>query len=281
MKKLIFVALLFALICPIESNAKVTFKDWMTKGLLTNIKELKKEKKLREIEAKGLEAEIVSESTGEGSTEGLFVGEERDDSPQSDYEADSEEEPLFIMLDVTDPQFDWSQFENKNSSALMTEHGLKLVNKKQEFSALSVVELPFDVDNDRFKFMLRIIVPGKKIKKENGVGLVFDYSDNRNYKVIMVNSSQYSLINYKDGVEHVVKTGLIKLPDYNFLLGIAKEGNVMYLYVNNVEYAKFNKISIEDSNFGVMLSGKQDILVSHFVFDIEEDEESEQSTTPN
>ena len=242
MKKFVILALLTFIITS-GTSAKVTFKDWMLKGVVTNIKEVKKERKLKNLD-------------------------------NASYEKKDN------MIDITDPEFEWTQSDTKNACALMTEYGLMLKNKKNGITTLSTVELPFDIDKDEFTYSLRVFLSGKKINKDCLLGIVFDYEDNRNYKAILINYSQYSYINIKDGVEYVKKTGLIKLPEDTFVMDIKRESDIIYLNIDDIEYAKLTSVEINHIKFGVLAIGKQEVYIPQFLFDITNNEESEQSTTP-
>lgn len=63
-------------------------------------------------------------------------------------------------------------------------------------------------------------------------------------------------------------------------MSIRKEGDIIYFYINDIEYAKIRNIDIKHIKFGVWALGKQDVYFTHFLFYIPEPEESEQSTTP-
>lgn len=256
MKKIIILVLL-TLIVSSGATAKVTVKDWMTKGLLTNIKEVRKEKRLKKI--------VTSDSDNDSASFSEESGEP--------YEGGK-------MVDITDPEFEWTQSNTKNACSLMTEYGLMLKNKKGGIITLSTIDLPFDVENDEFTYSLEIILTGKKIAKDCCLGIVFDYEDNRNYKAIIINDSQYSYINIKESVEHIKKTGLIKLPEQTFVMSIKREGDIIYFNIGDIGYAKLTNVEIKHDKFGVLASGKQEVYIPKFLFDIAEMEESEQSTTP-
>ena len=260
MKKTIILVLLTFIVSS-GVTAKVTFKDWMTKSLYSNIKEIKKEKKLNN-GVKARNEKVTSDF----------------DSSADSYSDEYDETDK--MIDITDPEYEWSQSDAKNACALMTEHGLMLKNKKSELITLSTVDLPFNIDNDEFTYSLNIFLTGKKIDKDCTLGIVFDYEDNRNYKAVIINNSQYSYINIKEGVEHIKDTGLIKLPGHTFVMSIKREGDIIYFSIDDIEYAKLRNVEIKHIKFGVLASGKQEVYIPQFLFDIADKEESEQSTTP-
>lgn len=258
MKKIILL-LLLVFVASGSVTAKVTLKDWMFRGLITNIKEVKKEKNLKNAEKAHLKKAASDEYT-----------EEYDEVSEYDK-----------MINITDPEFEWDQFDGKNSSALMSEHGLLLKNKKNGIISLSTVELPYDTDKDDFTFSIIVFLTGKKIDKDCTLGIVFDYDDNRNYKTILINNSQYSYINVKDGVEYIKKSGLIKLPERTFVMSIKREGDIMYFNIDDIEYAKLANVDIKHIRFGVLAAGKQEVYIPGFLFKIDDKEDSEQSTTPD
>lgn len=238
------------------ANSKVSFKDWMTKGLLHNIKETKKEKEV----------------------ERTLKNFQEDDSDQEGIEA----------FNVFDSQYEWSQFDNKNASAIMNEYGLLLKSKNNNSSSISIIELPIDVENDNFTYGVYAMWLSKN--KEGGIGLVFDYEDNHNYKAIIINQKNYDYVNVKNNDIHVVKSGLVKISSkeknkgFNgnkglLYLEIKKEGDVIKFFINDVEFGKFKNVKINNNNFGIITVGKQELLVPKFFFMTGEMENEEESTT--
>lgn len=181
------------------------------------------------------------------------------------------------MVSTTDPAYEWSQFKNKKTSVLATAKGLSLVNKEADRRVASVIELPFNYESD--SFMFGAMFNGPKLTDDVQVGIIFDYADDRNYKGVKISKDQYSYFMVKEGVESSIKTGLIKFKGKDYLLTINKSGDKMEFSLNGVEFSRLKRITIDNPYFGVLLQGKGQTLVPKFVFEVEQNEDIEQSTT--
>ena len=182
------------------------------------------------------------------------------------------------VTSMTDPQYEWSQFTNKTGRAVITANGLILESKSKEFMTSSVVELNFNPETDDFVFTTAFI--GPKLSDGLSIGVIFDYVDARNYKGIELTKTQYKYFIVKDGVAADVKSGLIKFKDKTYNVAMSRKGEKLFFYLNDIEFAKFNRIKIDSPYIGVFLKGKGKTILPCFQFNIIEQEgDSEQSTT--
>ncbi len=176
-----------------------------------------------------------------------------------------------------DPQFEWSQFKNKTAAALLLKDQLTLLSKKDEQQVFSIVELPLNTESDSFVFGALFL--GPKLNESTSLGIIFDYSDSRNYKGISISKDQYRYFISKDGVVSDIKTGLIKYKGKEYYLQMKKDGDKATFSLNGLEMGKLNKIAIESPFFGVMFQGKGATQIPYFNFYVEIPNDEEQSTT--
>lgn len=181
-------------------------------------------------------------------------------------------------IPMTDPQYEWSQSANKLGGAIITQTGLELTCNSAVFIATSVSEMSFNPEADDFVFASTFI--GPKLKDNLTVGILFDYEDSRNYKGIGITNTQYYYFVVKDGTAANVKTGLVKYKDNTYKLKIDRKGEKILFSLNDIEFAKFNRIKISSPYLGVFLQGKGKSLIPHFQFSITtQDDDVEQSTS--
>ncbi|MDE6340115.1 MAG: hypothetical protein K2K97_10085 [Muribaculaceae bacterium] len=210
------------------------------------------------------------------SSRGLKTGIVIEQPAHSKYEAvvnDANDK----SFSTTDPQLEWSQFKGKKGSAVISDKGLVLECKNADYYVTSITELSFNTETDNFGFSANFI--GPKLSNDTKVGIVFDYSDSRNYKAITISKEQYSYFVVKDGMSSTVKTGLVKYVGSAYSLFMKKEADKIIFYLNGIEFAKFSRIKIESPYLGVMLEGKGKTLIPSFTFEIEDQAEQEESTT--
>lgn len=179
---------------------------------------------------------------------------------------------------INDPQYEWSQYDDKFGKSEMKDNFLELEAKKDDTYGVTVTELPLFTPERPFIF--GVWLKEADINDEKGVGIVFDVADNRNYKTIMVTKKNYMYTTCKEGITSIVKRGLIKHGKFGINMMIRLENDKMHFYLNGLEQATVNKVSVENQNFGVIVSPKGKCKLISFSFGIPvETSESEQSTS--
>lgn len=179
---------------------------------------------------------------------------------------------------INDPQYEWSQYDDKFGKSELKDNFLELEAKKDDTYGVTVTELPLFTPERPFIF--GVWLKEADINDEKGVGIVFDVADNRNYKTIMVTKKNYMYTTCKEGITSIVKRGLIKHGKFGINMMIRLENDKMHFYLNGLEQATVNKVSVENQNFGVIVSPKGKCKLISFSFGIPvETSESEQSTS--
>lgn len=241
------IVLLLTVACGLAicSDAKVTFKDWMFKGIIQNVKTLKEDRKIKKAK------ERIAASGKEASTQET----ENEAQPLVYDEALQGISPEEFLIDIDDPKYEWSQSDNKLSRVVFNEDGLIIENKKPTFTT-TVIELPVDVTKD---FLVGVITSGPTLKNTNSLSVLFDYEDSRNYKCIRFNNKQYEYCVIKEGISSTVKNGLVKLTkdDVSYVITLQREGdNLLHFKINDIEYALLKNVTINNPAFGIGLEGK-------------------------
>lgn len=183
------------------------------------------------------------------------------------------------ILSVADPLYEWSQYKEKNRSALITKNVLTLESKVKDASASSIIDLNFSPETDNFVFGIPFC--GPKLSDELNVGIVFDYEDSRNYKGISISKSQYQYFTVKDGVTATVKNGLIKTKGAIYNLKLERQGDLILFYLNDLEYAKLNRIKLSSSYMGAFINGKGKTSIPFFIFKLIQPEGDTEESTSN
>lgn len=182
------------------------------------------------------------------------------------------------LVAINDPQYEWSQYDDKLGKSELKDDFLQIESKKDLTPALAITEIPYYIPDTPFLF--GVWLKEADINDEKGVGIVFDYADNRNYKSILIAKKNYMYTVCKDGVTSIVKRGLVKHGKSAINMIIRLDGGKMYFYLDGLEQATFNKVSAENLNFGVIVSPKGKCKVAAYTFGIPaEPTESEQSTS--
>lgn len=203
-------------------------------------------------------------------------------TPGSDptTDADSEiDENTVTTIEFLDPQYEWSQLDNKKKGkAIIRTEGLILESKEEEGVVSSVVELP--VSADTFAFDFGATFTNAKLEEDKAIGLIFNYRNERNYQAISVFKKGFQVEECVDGTISVIKRGLAKTDKRRNTLQISYQGGKMSALLNGIELTTVKNMAITSSMFGVFVTGKNVALLNNFMFSIpDENTDSEQSTT--
>lgn len=180
-------------------------------------------------------------------------------------------------LSFNDTEYEWNQYESKESVAVLKPEGLLLENKTDENVAYSVSEFPVDIENPAFTFEVKL----QDFKAdEKSVGLIFDYENNRNYKGFVVNKKSFVYFSVQKGEMSIIKQTLVKPGKKINSISMKIRFGKMEAYVNGLEVTKIKNIKIDNQMLGVIFQGKGRALFKSFVFDMpDSSDESESATT--
>lgn len=182
------------------------------------------------------------------------------------------------LVAINDPQYEWSQYDDKFGKSELKDEFLELEAKKDDIYAVTATEIPFF--SPETPFIFGVWLKEADINDEKGVGIVFDVADNRNYKTIMVTKKNYMYTTCKDGVTSIAKRGLVKHGKSGINMIIRLGNGKMHFYLNGLEQATVNKVTAESQNFGVIVSPKGKCKIAAYTFGLPaETSESEQSTS--
>ena len=260
MKRLALLFVAFA-VTIMAVDAKISFGTFMKRGLLQAIKENNEKNQT----AKAIATIETLSNTEDTVPDGI--------------------NKFFCPID--DNHYQWTQSKSKRQQALMTNDGLLINNKLNNTIFASTVELPVVVESDDFVFGVAATSSKPKSLKllaPKNLVLLFDYHDDRNFKAIILDGSQFRYVTNTGGVISTVKSGLVKYSN-NVYLNIAyikREGSIIRFFLNDVEYGVFKNVTITEPIFGVGVMGKGSISVMSMIFNVEMNENNiEQSTTAN
>lgn len=179
---------------------------------------------------------------------------------------------------MSDPNFEWSQFEEKEVKAELKGDKLVIESRKDNKGTWSSAEFPIDVQGDNFKVTLTGTYD--KAENEKQFGIIFDIKNDRNYKLIIFGKKQFSYMVCENGELSTVKRSLVKLPKSKLVsISIEKIGSTVDVYLNDAEVTKLKNIDMNYPTFGFYVCGKNKFIAQGFSYQIAEAEETEQSTT--
>lgn len=189
------------------------------------------------------------------------------------------------------PEYQWSEYDEKRSSALIKDDCL-LINAKKE-NAVSYVDLPIDVSETNFVVNL-FFTPDKL--GNNPCGIVFNVEDNQNFNMIILEKKQFSVATMKDGKVSINRKGIYKLSkgmaDLNGLkapyikkakdvivISLQHKGQSLGIELNGMDLASVRKIDLEFPVFGFIAFKGNKVKAYGLSYGIEDKNDYELSTT--
>lgn len=150
----------------------------------------------------------------------------------------------------------WNEYTGKYSSASIRE-GVMHLESSKEGRAITYAYCPIDMTSN---FEIKCDVLVKKINDESCFGLVFDYYDNDNYKVFLVEEGYAWLNIWKDGrkVGHIQAN--IKLKEQrkaNVRLSIKNTFQRLEFFVNGMKAFERRYLPLESCALGFLTEGSQ------------------------
>ena len=244
----ILVALLVAMILPLQSNAGLP--KWMTTGLKDVVKESKNNKSNKNA------AKAFNEMDGGGS--------ENSESEEDSFEVAAKEYrknyPNFQYYPFDENELEWSEFKEKAASAQIKNNVLTLMNLGLKEPGMTYTELPFDPNND---FLIHTILFMSKLNKSTNYSVIINMEDKYNMGLLTLNSQSVTYTQIKDGKEVYSQSSFIndlKGKNVPLNLSIKKSGGKVEVWVNNDPCLKIRKIDYTNTGFGFQADKGQCII---------------------
>jgi len=157
-------------------------------------------------------------------------------------------------IPASDPELDWSQFEEKQTKAVLGKKGLELESKSNDVACASVCELPINMASDDFIVALKMVPESVDDKKP--FGIVYDYKNDANYKMLLVLKKGFQIIECEKGDCFVVKKGLYKGKGKEFTISITRNKNKLHFGINGINLTAQLNSKLEYPVFGFVIASK-------------------------
>lgn len=167
-------------------------------------------------------------------------------------------------IPVSDPELDWSQFDEKQIKAILGNKGLELESKVEGMSCFSVCELPINMQSEDFVVALKMLPESVDDKKP--FGIVYDYKNDANYKMLLILKRGFQLIECEKGELSVIKKGMYKGKGKEFTLSIARNKNKLYFGINGINLTSQLNSNLEYPVFGFVIASKGKLVGKSLAF---------------
>ncbi|MDE5812277.1 MAG: hypothetical protein K2H61_08265 [Muribaculaceae bacterium] len=181
------------------------------------------------------------------------------------------------FTDITDPMYEWTQFDNATGSVKMEQSGLILDSRNALLSSMSVTDLQFDPKDSSFEFGLSFYMTPAEDNKY--VGMVLDYENNKQYKAIIFSKKEFIYYTVDKGESSVIKQGLVKPGKFIHTIYAKYEGSVLKILLNGLEVTTLSRVTISSPIFGVIVSGKRKAICDGFYFNIIDEQDGQEQST--
>lgn len=182
----------------------------------------------------------------------------------------------FKSASVTDPMYEWSQYEDKEMTATLNKNNtLTLENKGTTFAALTYMELPVSLYDD--DFVVTLMIGKTHISADKTFGVVFNYKNDKNYTLVEFDTKHATIIECERGVPAVVKRTIYKINKFdssviksdleykrdkdNIAVTIERKNGKLSFSINGLYICSLKNYKIEYPTFGVMAIGKNRVDV--------------------
>lgn len=165
---------------------------------------------------------------------------------------------------VSDPELDWSQYEEKQIKAVLGKKGLELESKEDGMACISVCELPINMQSEDFVVALKMTPESVDDKKP--FGIVYDYKNDANYKMLLILKKGFQLIECEKGECSVIKKGMYKGKDKEFILSITRNKNKLYFGINGINLTSQLNSNLEYPVFGFVIASKGKLIGKSLAF---------------
>ena len=171
------------------------------------------------------------------------------------------------IKEITDPDFEWSQFDNKQARCQFKKNILELECLKEGMYACTSTELDFDVRNNNFILSFQIDV--EKLEDEHCVGIVYDFKNTNNFKALYFGKKQFTFVTIENGNKVVEKEGLYKYKlekKKGLIITLKKKGRRIDFYLGSQYFplTTLKQSEITHSNVGFYVENKTGIKITGF-----------------
>lgn len=173
------------------------------------------------------------------------------------------DEKLVEIMDVGNPEFNWPQFDNDNAECKIRKGSLTLECKKNKSFVCVTTELDLDIIGVNCIIAFRL--EPEELDDKHPWGIVYDYKNYNNFKVLCFGRKEFQLVNYEGGEKAIVRQGLFKLDDKEKVLIILEKRKKrldFYIGRQKLPLLSLRNSNIQNSTIGIYVENKTKIKLS-------------------
>lgn len=180
------------------------------------------------------------------------------------FSQDSDIEKYQVEIkEISSPDFEWTQFDNDKGECKFRKGVLELECKDKNSDAFTTTELEFDPANVDYIIVYQL--KPDDIDDIHPFGIIFDYKDAKNYKLLRFGKKQFQLLTIEGGDKAVVKEGLYKVKDKKQVqISMKKKGKRLDFYIGSqyLPLTTLRNTTIQHSNIGFYVENKTKVQLT-------------------
>ncbi len=171
------------------------------------------------------------------------------------------------LIDCSDPEFDWSQFDEKYGKALVTKKGFELESRKNDMYCITYFEAEkLNLESD--DFIIRFIMTPKKISNDKPFGIIYDVENEKNYKALLLFEKNFQRIKVYDGQFAIEKKDIYKRlsKQKSIEVDLVMERGKLHCIINKLELDIIKNKKLTNPQFGFIVGPNCEMLCEKIGF---------------
>ncbi len=174
--------------------------------------------------------------------------------------------PEVELISMSDPEYEWMQYDEKEGKALLKKDGIELESKKDNGYAATYCEFSMNpVDTD---FVVTFNMKPGSVDNDKAFGIVYDVENDITYKAVVLTKKGFQILSVEDGKASVLRKGIYKVKSKDFNLTMLMKRKKLTFYINGLPLATIKNAEIKNPQFGFVTSNKGKLLCKSFGYKV-------------
>lgn len=188
----------------------------------------------------------------------------------------TDELPEVEMVSMADPEYEWMQYDEKDSKAMLKKQGLELESKKDDSLCATYCEMPFNTeDND---FVVIFDMKPESVDDKKPFGIIYDVENDVTYKAMVLTKKGYQVLSVADGKVSVLRKGMYKAKSKDFSLAMYMKKGKLTFFVNGLPMCTMKNAVIKNPQFGFVVGNKGKMECKQFGYKVLERDTTSEET---
>ena len=181
----------------------------------------------------------------------------------------------FKPVAVSDPMYEWMQYDENDMSCKLKKDALVMENKSEKLMAYTFTEIPVNVAEEDFVVSMAMLP--SEISDDKPVGVIFNYRNEKNYDMMTLGEKNFYVSECIGGEKALIVKGLYKILPFGsdmlecelgvkgdkktVVLTLKKDGGKLNILVNGLPMCSVKNKKLEYPTFGFIVGNKGKLVV--------------------